>query len=100
MDNDSGAVVGVRTGSSETGSSAAIVRRVGEGVAPAQQPHGQGLDDGGKNTHSAAAYYSEEPAAMMSSRDSNSEEFILHKSDKELEGITCRKEYTVQYSVR
>ncbi|KAK8024546.1 hypothetical protein PG993_012612 [Apiospora rasikravindrae] len=96
-DRDSGlGVGGGRTNSSEASSPATTVHRKDSvRVTPPQHRRHDGELDGG-NTHSAAAFYAE----ATISPDSNSEEFILHKSDKEMEGIVCRKDYTVQYSAR
>ncbi|KAK7971542.1 hypothetical protein PG989_016558 [Apiospora arundinis] len=95
-DKDLGVVVVGASGGSETStpSTTKVVHRSDDKALP--DPHHRQLDS--KVTHSAAAYYSEEPRTSLG--DANSEEFILHNSDKELEGITCRKEYTVQYSER
>ncbi|KAK7917848.1 hypothetical protein PG985_011456 [Apiospora marii] len=100
-DRDSGVGVGESRTNSETSSPA--TNRAGrdrKGVpVPArreqQQQHRRVSHHG--YTHSAAAFYSE---STKSTPDSNSEEFILRKSDKEMEGIVCRKDYTVQYSER
>ncbi|KAK8071365.1 Integral membrane protein [Apiospora hydei] len=98
-DRDSG-VVGVNEISSEASSPATMVHRDG-GLTPPpppRRPHHRELDSG-NTSHSAAAFYAETTTTTMSP-DSNSEEFILHKSQKEMEGIVCRKDYTVQYSAR
>ncbi|KAK8073288.1 Integral membrane protein [Apiospora phragmitis] len=78
-----------------------VHREDDEASAPQQQRYHQHRELDGGMTHSAAAFYSAEPTTTtMTSPDSNSEEFILHKSDKEMEGIICRKDYIVQYSER
>ncbi|KAK7946907.1 uncharacterized protein PG986_011228 [Apiospora aurea] len=97
---DSG-VVGVDEISSEMSSPATMVHRDG-GLTPPpppRRPHHRELDSGNAS-HSAAAFYAETTTTTTVSPDSNSEEFILHKSQKEMEGIVCRKDYIVQYSVR
>ena len=94
-DRDSGVGVGEGHDSSETSSPAPTVpRRASQVRAP--QRHRE--HPGGGNTHTVAAFYSE--STTTSRPDSNSEEFILHRSDKVMEGIVCRKDYTVQYSER
>ncbi|KAK8067545.1 Integral membrane protein [Apiospora saccharicola] len=98
-DRDSG--VGVESPSvANSPATTAVPRRAVETSTGPQQRRGYpgGGGGGGGDTHSAAAaLYSER---MASTPDSNSEEYILHHSDKEMEGIVCRKDYTVEYSER
>lgn len=88
-DRDAG--VGIGESNSETSSPATTVPQ-------RAQPQREYPVSGSGNSHSAAAYYSD--GRTTSTPDSKSEDYILHKSDKDMEGIVCRKDYTVQYSKR